>query len=125
MTRVRISLVILAVMLGTSIFFGILINGKCRNFIGRTENIWELYDSGDHEGAYEEARKFEKKWEDFRKYSSVIIDNEKLMEIDRLSARLIYLAEGESEELHSELMELRRMVEALKKSEIPVLESIF
>lgn len=55
----------------------------------------------------------------------MIIDNEKLMEIDRLSARLIYLAEGESEELHSELMELRRMVEALKKSEIPVLESIF
>lgn len=125
MTRVKISLVILSVMLGTSVFFGILINGKCRDFIGRTETIWELYDSGNHEGACEEAREFEEKWENFRKYSSVMINNEKLTEIDRISARVIYLAEGDSEELHSELMELRHMVEALKKSEMPVLESIF
>lgn len=125
MTRVKISLVILTVMLGTSIFFGILINGKCSGFIGKTENIWELYDSGNHEDACKEARDFEEKWEDFRKYSSVMINNEKLAEIDRISARVIYLAEGDSEELHSELMELRHMIEALKKSEIPVLESIF
>lgn len=125
MTRVKISFVILAVMVGTSVFFGILINRKCRDFIGRTENIWELYDSGDHESACEEAREFEEKWEDFRKYSSVMIDNEKLTEIDRISARVTYLAEGDSEELHSELMELRHMIEALKKGEIPALESIF
>lgn len=125
MTRVRISLAILAVMVGTSIFFGILINSKCRDFMGRTEDIWELYDSGDHEGACNEAREFEKEWEKFRKYSSVMIDNEKLAEIDRVSARVTYLAEGDSEELHSELMELRHMVEAIKKGELPTLESIF
>jgi len=125
MTRVKISFVILAVMVGTSVFFGILINSKCHDFIGRTENIWELYDSGDHESACEKAREFEEKWEDFRQYSSVMIDNEKLTEIDRISARVTYLAEGDSEELHSELMELRHMIEALKKGEIPALESIF
>lgn len=125
MTRVRISLVILAVLLGTSVFFGVLINSRCREFMEKTDYIWELYDIGDHESACDEARDFEEEWEKFRKYSSVMIDNEKLTEIDRISARVIYLAEGDSEELHSELMELRHIVEAMKKSEIPSLTSIF
>ncbi|MBR3759430.1 MAG: DUF4363 family protein [Ruminococcus sp.] len=125
MTRVKISFVILAVLLGMSIFSGVLINRKCTDFISRTENIWELYDSGDHDSACERARDFEKAWEGFRKYSSMLINNEKLTEIDRISARVIYLAEGDSEELHSELMELRHMIESLEKGETPVIESIF
>ena len=125
MTRVKISFVILAVLLGMSIFSGVLINRKCSGFISRTEEIWELYDSGDHGAAFKKARALEKAWEDFRKYSSVMINNEKLTEIDRISARVIYLAEGDSEELHSELMELRHMIESMKKGETPLPESIF
>jgi len=124
-TRVKMGFVILAVMVGMSVFSGIFINRKCSDFISRTEKIWELYDSGNHDSACKKARDFEKAWEDFRKFSSVMINNEKLTEIDRISARVIYLAEGDSEELHSELMELRHMIEALKKGETPLPESIF
>ena len=125
MTRVKISFVILAVMLGTSIFFSVIINSKCGDFMDRTGEIWEFYDSGDHESACKAAQEFEDEWEKFRRYSSVMIDNEKLTDIDRISSRVIYLAEGDSEELHSELMELRHMVESLKKSEMLLPESIF
>ena len=124
MTRVKISCVILDVMVGISAFFAVLINRKCNDFIDRTDDIWELYVSGDHEGACDKAKEFEEKWEDFRKYSSMMVDSEKLTEIDRISARVIYLAEGDSEELHAELMELRHMVEALKKGEMPAVSSV-
>lgn len=125
MTRVKISFVILAVILGTSIFFSVIINRRCSDFIDRTGEIWELYDSGDHESACKAAQEFEDEWEKFRRYSSVMIANEKLAEIDRVSARIIYLAEGDSDELHSELMELHHMVESLKKAETPLLDIIF
>ena len=125
MTRVKMGFVILSVMVGVSVFFSFLISSKCSGFIRRTDKIWELYDSGEHESACDEARDFEEAWEDFRKYSSMMINNEKLTEIDRISSRVIYLAEGDSEELHSELMELRHMIESLKKAELPVPESIF
>lgn len=125
MTRVKMGFVILIVMVGISVFFSVLISRKCTDFISRTDKIWELYDSGNHESACDEAKAFEEAWEDFRKYSSMMINNEKLTEIDRISARVIYLAEGDSEELHSELMELRHMIESLKKGELPMPESIF
>ena len=48
--------VILAVMVGMSVFSGIFINRKCSDFISRTEKIWELYDSGDHDSACKKAR---------------------------------------------------------------------
>ena len=64
--------------------------------------------------AYQEAERLEQDWEGFRKGAAVLLDNGKLTEIDRVCSRVVFLVESDSEELHSELMELRHMAEALR-----------
>lgn len=124
MTRVKICAGILCVMVGMSIFFSILINKKCSGFIKDTETIWEYYEAGAFDEAYRESEKLEDEWEEFRNYASVLLHNGKLTEIDRISSRIIYLVENRSEELHSDLTELKHMIESIKKSELPVITSI-
>lgn len=124
MTRVKICTGILCVMVGMSIFFSVLINKKCRGFIKDTETIWAYYESGNFEKAYLESEKLEDEWENFRSYASVLLHNGKLTEIDRISSRIIYLVENRSEELHSDLTELKHMIESITKGELPAITSI-
>lgn len=124
MTRVKICTGILCVMVGMSIFFSVLINKKCRGFIKDTETIWGYYESGNFEKAYLESEKLEDEWENFRSYASVLLHNGKLTEIDRISSRIIYLVENRSEELHSDLTELKHMIESITKGELPAITSI-
>jgi hypothetical protein len=124
MTRVKISVGILCVMVGMSIFFTILINRKCSGFIKDTETIWEYYEAGDFDEAYRESEKLEDEWESFRSYATVLMHNGKLTEIDRISSRIVYLVENRSEELHSDLTELKHMIESIKKGEVPVINSV-
>lgn len=111
-------------MVGMSIFFSVLINKKCRGFIKDTETIWAYYESGNFEKAYLESEKLEDEWENFRSYASVLLHNGKLTEIDRISSRIIYLVENRSEELHSDLTELKHMIESITKGELPAITSI-
>lgn len=124
MTRVKICIGILCVMVAMSIFFSILINKKCSGFIKDTETIWEYYEAGELDKAYHESEKLEDDWENFRSYASVLIHNGKLTEIDRISSRIIYLVEHQSEELHSDLTELKHMIESITKGEFPSITSI-
>lgn len=124
MTRVKICTGILCVMIAMSVFFSFLINKKCSKFIKDAETIWEYYESGEFDKAYHESEKLEDEWENFRSYASVLIHNGKLTEIDRISSRIIYLVEHQSEELHSDLTELEHMIESVIKGEIPVITSI-
>lgn len=124
MTRVKICTGILCVMIAMSIFFSFLINKKCSRFIKDAETIWEYYEAGEFDKAYHESEKLEDEWEDFRGYASVLIHNGKLIEIDRISSRIIYLVEYQSEELHSDLTELEHMIESVIKGEVPSITSI-
>ena len=124
MTRVKICTGILCVMVGMSIFFSILISKKCSGFAKDTETIWEYYETGDFEKAYHESEKLEDEWEDFRSYAAILMHNGKLTDIDRISSRIVYLVQNRSEELHSELSELKHMIESLTKGEIPLITSI-
>lgn len=125
MTRLKISVGILITMTCMSIFFGVLIGRKCSGFIEKAERIRERYSDGDLEGAYDEAVGFESDWEKFRGYSAMLINNEKLLEIERISARIVYMTENEELELQSEVNELIHMLDAMKRGEIPMLSTIF
>ena len=124
MTRVRLSICILAVLITISAVSGRIVDDSCSRLIASSDHVWELYASGRREAAYQEAERLEQDWEGFRKGAAVLLDNGKLTEIDRVCSRVVFLVESDSEELHSELMELRHMAEALRAGELPFLTSI-
>lgn len=125
MTRIKISIAILCILIAVSIFSGIWINKKCRLLIELSSQAEEFFSSDEKEKAVEVTKQLETEWEDFRSGACVLVRNSKLSEIDRICARVKHLAENDSEELLSELTELEHILELLRCGEIPKLTSIF
>lgn len=125
MTRIKISVFIICLLILTSIFSGIWINNRCEYLIELSSQAEEFFSSNEKEKAVEVTKKLETEWEDFRAGAAVLLQNNKLSEIDRICARVKHLAENDSEELLSELTELENMLDLLRNGEIPKINSIF
>ncbi len=125
MTRIKISVFIICLLILTSIFSGTWINGKCKYIISLSMQAEELFSSDEKEKAIELTKEIETEWENFRAGAAVLIQNNKLAEIDRICARVKHLAENDSDELLSELTELENMLDLLRNGEIPKINSIF
>lgn len=125
MTRIKISAGIVCLLIGISIFSGIWINNKCKSLMELSSSAEELFSNDQKEQAIQLTRELETEWEKFRKKAIVLVHNNKLSEIDRLCARVRHLAENDSEELLSELTELKHLLELLKDGEIPKITSVF
>lgn len=125
MTRIKISIFIICLLILTSIFSGIWVNGKCRSLIELSSQAEKLFSSDEKEKAVEITKKLETEWEDFRAGAAVLLQNNKLSEIDRICARIKHLAENDSDELLSELTELENMLDLLRNGEIPKINSVF
>lgn len=125
MTRTKISIGIIVILILSSIFSGIWINNRCKSMIELSLQAGTLFSEGKKEQSVEVSRQIEADWENFRRYATVLIHNNKLAEIDRICARITHLAENNSEELTSELSELENMLDLLRNGEIPKVTSIF
>lgn len=125
MTRIKISTAILCLLIAVSIFSGIWINGKCKSLIELSSQAEEFFSSDEKEKAIEVTKRLETEWEDFRSVAAVLIQNNKLSEIDRICARIKHLTENDSEELLAELTELEHILDLLRNGEIPKINSIF
>lgn len=124
MTRVKISVGILLLMLGVSIFSGIWVNKRCGELISGVKQLEGIADSGDYESAAKLAEELDDQWEDFSVKASSFIKYDLLTEIGRDFAKISYLAESESQDLVTELRELRHLLALLSKSETDVLSNI-
>lgn len=125
MTRVKISAGILLLLVGISIFSSTWVNRRCDIMLSEIDMIHELAEKGDTESTAESARELNAHWESFREKASVLLKYDRLIEIDRLCSRIVYLAEDEKAEMTAELSELRDMLEMLKSGETPLLTSVF
>ncbi len=125
MTRLKISIIVILVLVGTSIFQSMWISKSCISLMNQTTQAEDLFRNGDTAKSEELTAELQKQWEKFRVPASVFVRNNKLTELDRLFARVHHLAENESEELPSELTELYHLLELLKNSEIPKVTSVF
>ena len=92
--------------------------------LSELSHISALAENGENEKAAFLAEKLSSDWEDFRKKASVLLKYDRLVDIDRLCSRIVHLAENDSEELQSELAELRDMLEMMKSSETPKFTSV-
>lgn len=124
MTRIKISVGILCVLVGLSIFFGIWINSRCSYMLDEISEIYELLDSGEINQALSSAKKLDGDWDSFRKKATVMLKNNELTEVDCISSGIPYLIENNSDETYSRLMEFQHMLEMLKGGEIPTLTRI-
>lgn len=125
MKRVKICLAILSFLVSVSIFSGFWVNKRCGEIIEYISIIEDDLDQGNREHAAYLAKEMDKKWSDFRQKALILLNSEKLTEINNISLRIVYLINEESDEASAELAELRDLTEHLKKSEIPLITSIF
>ena len=125
MTRVKISAAILLMLVGISVFSSIWVNHSCDAMLSEIDIIHELEGKGDISAAADRARAMNADWESFREKASVILKYDRLIEIDRLCSRIVFLTENEEDEMTAELAELRDMMEMLKSGETPLLTSVF
>lgn len=125
MTRMKISVCILGVLIVASILSCVSINKRCGKLIELLDDVRSFSDQGDTDSAAEALVSFDAEWEEFRSAASVLVSNQKLGEIDRIHSRLSYLLEENSDEFGAEISELMEMIELLKTGEIPYLTSVF
>ena len=125
MTRVRISAVILLILILSGSFMSIWVNRRCDDMLGDLNRLSIMAENGQTEALSESARELNKKWESFRRRASFLVRYDKLVEADRISARIVQLSEYEGEELKAELAELRELRDMLKSGETPLLSSVF
>lgn len=123
MTRIKLSVGILAVLIAASIFSGVWVCRCCRMFQEKTIAVEQAWLSGDTDEAFRLACELEEDWESFRKGAGVLLRNRELSEIDRIASRVRYRTESGGE-LRPELAELRHMLEQLRSSVIPRLETV-
>ena len=124
MTRAKISVGILLLLVAVSVYSSMWVNRRCGDMLSELSHISALAESGENEKAAVLAEKLSTEWEDFRKKASVLLKYDRLVDVDRLCSRIVHLAENDSEELQSELAELRDMLEMMKSSETPKLTSV-
>ena len=124
MTRAKISVGILLLLVAVSVYSSMWVNRRCGDMLSELSHISALAESGENEKAAVLAEKLSTEWEDFRKKASVLLKYDRLVDVDRLCSRIVHLAENDSEELQSELAELRDMLEMMKSSETPKCTSV-
>lgn len=124
MTRIKISIGILCVMIGMSIFSAVWVNRKCVHMLEETTNIRLLLDNGKTAEAVRCAENLDNEWNDFREKAVLLLKNDELTEIDCISSGIPYLIENDNDESYARLMELQHMLVMLKDGEIPALSRV-
>ena len=125
MTRTKISAVIILLLIGLSVYSSLWVNRRCGDMLEKLGVISELAERGETDEAAVRAGELSTEWEDFRTKASVLLKYDRLTDVDRIFSRIVHLAENNSEELQSELAELRDMLEIMKSGETPKLTSVF
>ncbi|MDE6501631.1 MAG: DUF4363 family protein [Ruminococcus sp.] len=124
MTRIKISIVILCLLVGLSIFFAVWINNRCGYMLDEITYICQLLDNDETEKAVKRAETLDNEWNDFRKKATIMLKNDELTEIDCISAGIPYLIENDNNESYARLMEFQHMLTMLKSGEVPTITRI-
>ena len=124
MTRIKISIGILCVMIGMSVFSAVWINRKCSHMLDEITTICSFLDEGKNSQAVQLAESLDNEWNDFRKKATMLVNNSGLTEIDCISSGIPFLIENDNDESYARLMELQHMLVVIKDGEIPVITRI-
>lgn len=124
MTRIKISIGILSVMIGLSVFSAVWINRKCSHMLDEITVICSFLDEGKNSQALQLAESLDNEWNNFRKKATVLLKKNELTEIDCISSGIPYLIGNDNDESYVLLMELKNMIVVLKDSGVPAITRI-
>ncbi|MDE5556679.1 MAG: DUF4363 family protein [Ruminococcus sp.] len=124
MTRIKISIGILSIMIGMSIFSAVWINSKCSHMLDEITVICSFLDEGKTSQAVERAEFLDNEWNNFRKKATILLKNNELTEIDCISSGIPFLIENDNDESYARLMELQHMLVMLKDGEVPAITRV-
>lgn len=124
MLRVKISAAVLSTLIILSSFTCVWINIKCQDLLEGIDEIRLCIDKNDTAAAAEAVKDLSDDWNSFKKKASVTVKSDWISEIDRVNSRLLFLLENSSDELESELTEMRSMITLMRTYETPYLTSV-
>ena len=93
--------------------------------IAETSEIAQQYMEGDIAAAQETAVMLENDWNSFNAIASVLLRNERLTEAERIVSRIGLMTEFDEKEVIPQTSELIKLLDTLRKGEIPCLNTIF
>lgn len=125
MTRVKISAAILLILIAVSVISGIWVNKCCTEMIAETSEIAQHCMEGDIAAAQETAVMLENDWNSFNAIASVLLRNERLTEAERIVSRIGLMTGFDEKEVIPQTSELIKLLDTLRKGEIPCLNTIF
>lgn len=125
MSRLKISIVLMTIILGFCIFSVCKVNKYGRQLIEIVDNITYSLENNETEKALAEAEDMNLYWDKLRKKSSMLVQNEKLLSIESSITRIVPYIEADSDELMAELESVRKNIMWLCSSEIPYFRNIF
>lgn len=125
MSRLKISIVLMTVILGFCIFSVCKVNKYGKQLIEIVDNITYSLENNETEKALAEAEDMNIYWDKLRKKSSMLVQNEKLLSIESSITRIVPYIEADSDELMAELETVRKNIMWLCSSEIPYFRNIF
>ena len=99
MTRVKISATVLLILVLLSAFMSFWVNRRCDDMLSEIIKLSIMAENGQSEALSEGAERLNRKWESFRSKASVLLKYDKLVEADRISSRIVQLAENDGEDL--------------------------
>ena len=122
MTRIKISIGILSILVCISIFSGVWVNKKCDLLLGIIDQIQQSSQLGEIEKAEEYAALLEEKWDDFKGKARILILNNKLDDVEEICSELPCM--DDSSEITAASEKLRHMIRNIKESESPRIVNI-
>jgi hypothetical protein len=125
MTRLKISLVVLALIVSFTIFCLINVNIKCNKMIDYIQEIKTLCLEDNTEELNEKTEMLYEYWKSNSKRMNLIVKTEDLDEIDTTISRMYSMIDNDIDERFSEIEAMIAILNQLKFNETPTFYTIF
>jgi hypothetical protein len=125
MTRLKISLVVLALIVSFTIFCLINVNIKCNKMIDYIQEIKTLCLEDNTEELNEKTEMLYEYWKSNSKRMNLIVKTENLDEIDTTISRMYSMIDNDIDERFSEIEAMIAILNQLKFNETPTFYTIF
>jgi uncharacterized protein YoxC len=125
MTRLKISLVVLALIVSFTIFCLINVNIKCNKMIDYIQEIKTLCLEDNTEELNEKTEMLYEYWKSNSKRMNLIVKTENLDEIDTTISRMCSMIDNDIDERFSEIEAMIAILNQLKFNETPTFYTIF
>lgn len=110
MIRVKISVGVLFLVIVTSAVSHFWIRDQCSELTRQAQTALEYMDEGNIRSAEQAVDSLAEGWEGLRKKAGFFVRENKLLEVDRVCARIIRLQIDDSGEAQAELSELTELL---------------